>query len=329
MPESLSKISRRLPIGAEYHAGHGVSFRVWAPRCKTVEVVIDDEKSIELKSEDGGHFSGTSPSAGMGALYRFRLNGKQTLYPDPVSRHQPDGVHGPSQVVDPFLFQWTDQSWKGIVAQGQVLYEMHIGTFTAEGTWAAASEKFAYLKELGITCIEVMPIAEFPGKFGWGYDGVDLFAPTRIYGSPDDFRQFIDKAHAHGIGVILDVVYNHIGPDGNYLKEFSDHYFTKKHSNDWGESLNFDDVGAAGVREYFVSNARYWISEYHLDGFRFDATQAIVDDSKEHVLAEISKAARASAPGRSIYLITENEPQNTCIVRGLNHGGLRHGCLVE
>jgi maltooligosyltrehalose trehalohydrolase len=167
----------------------------------------------------------------------------------------------------------------------------------------------------------VMPIAEFPGEFGWGYDGVDLFAPTRAYGTPDDFRRFVDSAHAQGLGVILDVVYNHLGPDGNYLKEFSDHYFTKKHCNDWGESLNFDDVGAAGVRAYFVSNARHWISEYHLDGFRFDATQAILDDSPEHILAEISKAARAAAGDRSIYLITENEPQLARIARPVDRGG--------
>jgi maltooligosyltrehalose trehalohydrolase len=314
-------LSRSLPIGAECHAEGGVRFRVWAPKCQEVKIVFEGGLTVEMEAEQDGYFATFCDSAKPGDLYRFRLDAGENLIPDPASRYLPVGVHGPSQVLDPTTFKWTDDAWKGITAAGQVLYEMHIGTFTREGTWNAAVEKLAGLKSLGITCLEVMPVGEFPGEFGWGYDGVGLFAPTRAYGIPDDFRRFVDAAHAVGVAVILDVVYNHLGPDGNYLKEFSDHYFTKKHCNDWGESLNFDDTGSAGVREYFVSNARHWIREYHLDGFRFDATQAILDDSKQHILAEISIAAREAAGHRSLYLVSENEPQHTCIVRSSDQRG--------
>jgi len=306
---------RFLPVGAEYQPGRGVSFRVWAPRRKRVEVILDNQPPLLLNSEPGGYFSGISGKAKTGSLYKFRLDGGDNLIPDPISRFQPDGVHGKSQVVDPSSFKWSDSGWNGITANGQIIYELHVGTFTPEGTWSAASSKLEYLKSLGITCIEVMPVGDFPGEFGWGYDGVALFAPTRVYGKPDDFRRFVNDAHSLGLGVILDVVYNHLGPDGNYLKEFSDHYFTKKHSNDWGESLNFDDEGSAGVREYFISNARHWISEYHLDGIRFDATHAIIDFSHEHILSAIAKAARSAAGNRSIYLIAESETQVARIVR--------------
>jgi maltooligosyltrehalose trehalohydrolase len=313
--------ARRLPIGAEILA-QGVHFRVWAPLRHKVEVVFDSGgDSISLTKEEGGYFSGVAPEAKAGTRYRFRLDGGDNLYPDPASRLQPERVHGPSEVVDPDAFKWSDAGWAGIDAHGQVLYEMHIGTFTTEGTWEAAAKQLPELKALGITCVEMMPIADFPGRFGWGYDGVDLFAPTMLYGNPDDLRRFIDDAHAIGIGVILDVVYNHIGPDGNYLTQFSDSYFSEKHKNDWGDSLNFDGAGAAGVREFFISNASYWISEYHFDGFRFDATQAIIDDSKDHILAAITRAARSAAGSRKIYLITENEPQETRIVRSPERGG--------
>jgi maltooligosyltrehalose trehalohydrolase len=318
---STQSYLRKLPIGAEILPDGGVSFRVWAPKCRRVHLVFEHGRTIEMKGEPEGYFTVECEFARAGDLYRFRLDDNQSLTPDPASRYQPRGVHGPSQIVDPAAFKWTDHQWPGIGPTGQVLYEMHIGTFTPEGTWSAAARKLEELKQVGITCLELMPVAEFPGEFGWGYDGVDLFAPKSMYGSADDFRRFVDHAHACGLAVILDVVYNHLGPDGNYLKDFSDHYFTSKRSNDWGESLNFDDTGAAGVRAFFVSNARHWITEYRLDGFRFDATQAILDDSREHILAEISRAARAAAEPRSIYLITENEPQETRIARSLRSGG--------
>ncbi len=312
---------RRLPIGAEV-APDGVHFRIWAPKRKTAELILDGIATpIPMQREAGGHFSAHSADARHGTRYGFRLDGEDKIYPDPASRSQPDRVHGLSQVVDPALFQWTDHNWPGITAEHQVLYEMHIGTFTPEGTWVAATRELSELKELGVTCIEMMPVADFPGRFGWGYDGVDLFAPTALYGPPDDLRRFIDQAHAIGLAVILDVVYNHLGPDGNYLTAYSDDYLSKKHKNDWGDCLNFDGEGSAGVREFFTANASYWISEYHFDGFRFDATQAIIDDSKEHILAAITRAARAAAGQRSIYLITENEPQDSRIVRPLDNGG--------
>src|SRR5918998_1399832 len=201
--------------------------------------------------------------AAPGMRYRFRLDDDQTLYPDPASRFQPDGPHGPSQIVDPGAYSWKDQSWKGVTLKGQVVYEFHVGTFTPEGTWAAAATKLPLLKDTGITLLEMMPVNDFPGRFGWGYDGVNLFAPTRLYGRPDEFRRFVDRAHAVGLAVILDVVYNHLGPDGNYLACFSEDYFTDRYENEWGEAINFDGDNAGPAREFFIANAAYWIDEFH------------------------------------------------------------------
>jgi maltooligosyltrehalose trehalohydrolase len=317
--------TRRLPVGAELLADGSVHFRLWAPKASKVAVVIEGGRTHQLERDEAGYFSGSCAGVRAGSLYRFRLNGGQDARPDPVSRFQPDGPHGPSQVVDPSAFKWADQQWKGVPAHGQVLYEMHVGTFTREGTWESAQRELAALKDVGVTCLEVMPVNEFPGRFGWGYDGADQFAPYHHYGGPDDFRAFVNCAHELGIGVILDLVYNHFGPDGNYLKEFSDTYFNTEHMTDWGEAINFDGEGSGPVREFFVANAVYWITEYHLDGFRFDATQAIVDSSRDHILAEITRAARAAARAavseRAIYLINENEPQNTRLVRATKDGG--------
>ena len=201
------------------------------------------------------------------------------------------------------------------------MYELHIGTFTKEGTWRAAVGQLAHLAELGITVLEVMPVAEFPGAFGWGYDGVDLFAPSHLYGSPDDMRAFVDRAHALGLGVILDVVYNHLGPDGNYLKQFSPAYFTRRYRNEWGEAINFDGPDAAPVREFFATNAEYWIDEFHLDGLRLDATQQMFDASTTNIMAEIQTRTRAAAGKRDVLLVAENEPQQTRIVRPDEQGG--------
>jgi maltooligosyltrehalose trehalohydrolase len=207
--------------------------------------------------------------------------------------------------------------------KGQVLYELHVGTFTPEGTWAAAADKLPLLKDVGVTVVEMMPVNEFPGRFGWGYDGVDLFAPTRLYGAPDDLRRFIDAAHGLGLGVILDVVYNHLGPDGNYLACFAKDYFSDRYENEWGEAINFDGDNAGPVRVFFIANAAYWIDEFHFDGLRLDATQSIFDASGAHVIAEMARAARAAAGGRSILMIGENEPQHTRLVRPPGCGG--HG----
>jgi maltooligosyltrehalose trehalohydrolase len=311
---------RRYPIGAE-PTENGTSFRIWAPSRDTVAVVLEDGTEHSLDREPTGHFSGILPEARTGTLYRFRLDADETLYPDPVSRFQPDGPHGPSQVVDPARYVWRDGNWPGAKLQGQVIYEMHVGTFTPEGTWTAAIDKLPNLKEIGITLIEMMPVNDFPGRFGWGYDGVDLFAPTARYGSPDDLRAFVDAAHQIGIGVILDVVYNHFGPDGNYLAQFTPDYFTDRYENEWGEAINFDGPNAEGVREFFISNARYWIDEFHFDGLRLDATQSINDSSQKHIITELTRAAREVASGREIIVIGENEPQLTDLVRPPEKGG--------
>jgi maltooligosyltrehalose trehalohydrolase len=321
-PPRSAASGRRLPIGAEV-VSEGVRFRVWTPVRDTVEVVFEaGTPPLRLDSEGNGYFSGLAEGLKAGALYRFRLDGGEKPFPDPASRFQPDGSHGPSQVVDPAAFRWTDQSWPGVKLRGQVIYEMHVGTFTREGTWRAAARELRELAAAGITIIEVLPVAEFPGRFGWGYDGVNLFAPTRLYGTPEDLRHFIDQAHSAGIGVILDVVYNHLGPDGNYLKELSPDYFTDRYENEWGEAINFDGNNAAAVREFFLANAAYWIEEFHFDGLRLDATQQIFDRSPRNIIAEISDSVRRAAGQRSTVLLAENEPQDTNLVRKYGVDGM-------
>jgi maltooligosyltrehalose trehalohydrolase len=314
-----SLAARRLPIGAEI-VGGSTHFRVWAPRHKRVDVVLERGGVRTLGEESEGYFSGTLEDVSAGAKYRFRLGGGTDLYPDPASRFQPDGPHGPSEVVDPSRFVWTDSEWKGIHLQGQVLYEMHVGTFTREGTWTAATRELEKLQGI-CTTIEIMPVADFPGDFGWGYDGVNLFAPTRLYGEPDDLRRFVDRAHTLGFGVLLDVVYNHVGPDGNYLTQFSDTYFTTVHDTEWGPAINYDAEGNSGVRELVVANAGYWIDEFHFDGLRLDATQAIHDTSALHVLTEIGQRVRACAGERSTIIVAENESQDTTLLRPTTSGG--------
>jgi maltooligosyltrehalose trehalohydrolase len=319
-PSRQSRQARRLPIGAEV-LDRGVHFRVWAPAQSKVEVVLEAGDAFPLNAENDGYFSASISAATTGTRYRIRFDGSPDLYPDPASRFQPEGPHGPSQVVDPSDFGWTDEAWRGCSAEGQVVYEMHVGTFTPEGTWAAAIDKLAGLAELGVTILEVMPVADFPGRFGWGYDGVNMFAPTRLYGEPDDFRRFVDRAHALGIGVILDVVYNHVGPDGNHLKAFAPAYFTDRYKNEWGEALNFDGADAGPVREFFLANAGYWIDEFHMDGLRLDATQQIFDASPTHILTEIGQHCRSVAGSRRVYFVAENEPQQVKLVKPTDQGG--------
>jgi maltooligosyltrehalose trehalohydrolase len=320
-----TKLARRLPVGAEALPGGGVHFRVWAPRRRRVEVVFEGEgapKSFALEEEEGGYFAGLAEGVTEGALYRFRLDGDEYLYPDPASRFQPDGPHGASRVVDPSRFRWTDSEWKGASLKGQVVYELHVGTFTQAGTLAAATAHLKELAELGVTCVELMPVAEFPGRFGWGYDGVCLYAPTRLYGEPDDLRRFVDEAHRHNVAVILDVVYNHLGPDGNYLSQFSEHYFTERHKTEWGDGINFDGRGSEPVREFFLSNARYWVEEFHFDGLRLDATQSIKDESDEHIISAFTREVRDAARGRATINVGENEPQEARMIRDFGLDGL-------
>jgi maltooligosyltrehalose trehalohydrolase len=320
-------LKRRYPIGAELIGENQTHFRVWAPKAQHVDLVLEESAAKNakrtfhpLEAEESGYFSGVA-NIGADACYRFRVNNAENFHPDPASRFQPDGPHGSSCVVDPMKFHWTDLAWPGLKIKGQIMYEMHIGTFTREGTWRAAAEQLAELARIGITVVEMMPIADFPGKFGWGYDGVDLFAPTHLYGTPDDLRSFVDRAHSLGMGVILDVVYNHFGPDGNYLAVYSNDYLTRDKENDWGDSINFDGPNSGPVREFFITNGRYWIEEFHFDGFRFDATQSILDNSDEYIVGAIGRAARKAAGARSIILVAENERQEANLIRPRSEGG--------
>jgi len=312
----------RLNLGAEV-LPEGVGFRVWAPECQHVDVVLEGDypQSIfPLTPEENGYFSTIVPHLKAEMLYRYRLN-KDQCYPDPCSRFQPQGPHGPSMIVEPHAYQWQDASWPGVRMQGQVIYEMHIGAFTAEGAFDAAARELPELQQLGVTLIEIMPVAEFPGRWNWGYDGVGLYAPSHTYGDHEAFKRFVDAAHKLKLGVILDVVYNHLGPDGNYLPVYSTQYFTDRYKNDWGQAINFDGPRSREVREFFIRNACYWIAEFHLDGLRLDATQDIHDASPMHVLAEISQRTREAAGGRPIVLIAENEPQQVICVTPIEQGG--------
>jgi maltooligosyltrehalose trehalohydrolase len=302
---------RLLPIGADVQPGGGTHFRVWAPKCDKVAVLwspdasMRDRRRVEMAAEADGYHGVLVPEVKPGNCYLFEV--KTGAFPDPASRFQPEGPHGPSQVVDPSTYTWGDEDWRGVTRHAQVIYELHVGTFSAGGDWAGAEEHLPQLVDLGVTVLEVMPVADFPGRFGWGYDGVDLFAPTRLYGQPDEFRRFVDRAHQLGLGVILDVVYNHLGPDGNYLRQFADAYFTDRYVNEWGDAINFDGKDAGPVREFFIANIRHWISEYRLDGLRFDATQQMFDASADYIVAAMAREARAAAPGREVFLVAENE----------------------
>jgi maltooligosyltrehalose trehalohydrolase len=319
----MSRIERRLPVGAELQPGGGAHFRVWCPDHADVAVVVERSSggAIETKlgREPNGYASACVAGVKSGDRYRFRVGAD--LLADPASRSQPEGPFGPSEVIDSSVFVWTDHAWTGRPLHGAIVYELHCGTFTREGTWRAAMDQLPYLAELGVTVLEIMPVSEFPGGFGWGYDGVFPFAPTRLYGTPDDFRTFVDHAHQLRLAVILDVVYNHLGPDGCVLSKYSRAYFTDRYANEWGDAINFDGPSCEPVREYFIANAGYWIDEFHLDGLRLDATQTIYDGSSRHVIAEIAREVRTRARGRQTLLIAENEPQQTDIVRPIEAGG--------
>jgi maltooligosyltrehalose trehalohydrolase len=297
----------------------GATFRVWAPAQAQIALAIEGDSERPMVRDDEGIHTLHVPGAHAGQRYWLRL--PDGLRPDPASRFQPDGPLGASELIAD-AFAWTDHGWTGITAPHRhVIYEMHIGTFTGEGTWDAAAARLSALADLGITTLEVMPIAEFGGSFGWGYDGVQLFAPTRLYGRPDAAKRFIDDAHRLGLAVILDVVYNHFGPVGNFMREFSPTFFGSP--GEWGDLFNFDGGGASEVRRFVTENAAYWIDEFHFDGLRFDATQAIHDRSPEHIISEICAAARAAAGRRSVFLVGESEPQDTRLLKG--HGAYRDG----
>jgi len=288
-----------------------------------MQLALEDGTRTDLRvmsKDPAGYQTIEVVGAGHGTRYRFVPDGNGPV-PDPCSRFQPEGPHGPSMVVNPARYPWRNPA-PNVPLRGQVFYELHIGTFTEEGTFDSAIDLLPGLKELGITVIELMPVVEVAGKRNWGYDGVGLFAPTRNYGDEEAMKRFIDAAHGLGLGVILDVVYNHLGPDGNYLAQFSRSYFSRDHATDWGEGINFDGPGSEGVREFFMANAAYWISEFRLDGLRLDATQDIHDSSRPHILAEIGRVARAAAGDRRIVLVAENEPQRIEMVHPVEQGGL-------
>lgn len=318
----MAVIRRKFAVGAEVMPA-GVHFRVWAPDAHNMQVILENggQKSFDLNEESGGYWSGLIAEAKAGDRYRFRINEKETLYPDPASRFQPEGPHGPSQIIDPSKFAWTDDAWQGISPNNRVIYEMHIGTFTPEGTYRAAQRELEELAQLGITVIEIMPLAEFDGKFGWGYDGVDFFAPFHHYGTPDDLRAFINEAHRLGLGVIQDVVYNHCGASGCYFAQFSKHYFSATYKGEWGDVFNYDGPQSEAVREFVCACAAYWIEEFHFDGFRLDATQQIFDSSARHIIKDIVVEARKQAGDRQLYIVAENEPQHSDMVRNPEDGG--------
>jgi maltooligosyltrehalose trehalohydrolase len=296
----------------------GVRFQVWAPNFNQVELVwksgpaqdgtegsfAEGASSQTMSSAGSEYFEVFVPDIGPGVRYMYRVNGEH-LFPDPASRFQPEGVHGPSMVVNPALYKWQDEAWAGIPLERLVFYELHVGTFTPEGTFNGVRQMLTYLRDLGITAIEIMPVADFPGRWNWGYDQAALFAPSRAYGAPDDLRRLVDEAHRVGLAVFQDVIFNHFGPDGAYAPAFGP-FFTDKHHTPWGKAMNLDDEGSEHVRAFFIENALHWLTEYHFDGLRLDAAHALVDDSSEHFLAELSEAVGA-LPGRKRYLIAEDE----------------------
>lgn len=299
-------------------------FRAWSPEADRLDVVIEDSdgrpegREVAMRSLDDGYFEATA-EAPAGTRYRIRLNGADA-FPDPASRFQPEGVHGPSQVVDPSTYDWQDSAWSGIDQKDLVFYELHVGTFSSEGTFEGVRRRLSYLKDLGITAIELMPVADFPGRWNWGYDHAALYSPSRAYGEPDDLRRLVDEAHALGVAVFLDVIYNHLGPDGAYVAAFAP-MFTDKHHTPWGNAINLDDVYSEGVRGFFIDNALHWLREYHFDGLRLDATHALVDDSEEHFLKELAHAVADLEDGPRRYLIAEDSRNLNHIIRPWDDGG--------
>jgi maltooligosyltrehalose trehalohydrolase len=300
-------------------------FRVWAPGRNRVDVVIGGRR-VPMQPADGGSgyggwWASSVDNAGPGSDYSFCIDGGPAL-PDPRSAFQPGGIHGPSRVVDHSAFAWTDDAWRGLPLAGSVLYECHVGTFSAEGTFDGAIEHLGHLTSLGVDAIELLPVAEFSGERGWGYDGVDLFAPHHAYGGPEGLKRLVDAAHARGLGVVMDVVYNHLGPAGNYLPQFGP-YFSQRHQTNWGPAVNFDGPGSDEVRRFVIDNALMWLRDYHCDGLRLDAVHAIADDSATHILEELAVEVTALAAhvGRPLFLVAESDRSDPVFVRSRDAGG--------
>lgn len=295
-----------MPFGAEIDERGAARFRLWAPSARSVAIELEIgglTRAIEMKAEDGGWYEAQLNDAVPGTRYQYRIDDELDV-PDPASRFNADGVHGPSVLVDPRAYRWTDDDWHGHAWKDLVIYELHVGTFTREGTYTAAAEQLADLAKLGVTAVEGLPIASFAGQRGWGYDGVLQYAPHPAYGAPENLKQFIEQAHANKISVLLDVVYNHFGPDGNYLGRYASDFFTGKHHTPWGDAIDF---AHPTVRQFFIQNALYWINEYHFDGLRIDAVHAMYDDGPRHLIDELIDTVQ-DGPGRDrhIHIVLEN-----------------------
>ena len=312
-----------LVFGARVLEGEDVEFRAWAPRVKELSVRIPAKEpcAIPLESVGKGEFTVVVPDVPAGSDYTFLLDDSRER-PDPVSRWQPHGVHGPSRILDPWAFQWSDDDWKGVPLKDYLIYELHTGTFTREGTFAGIIPMLPYLKELGITAVELMPVAEFPGTRNWGYDGVSLYAPQSSYGGPSGLKKLVNECHRAGLAVVLDVVYNHLGPEGNYLNEFAP-FFTPAYRTPWGDAINFDGPDSDGVRRFFINNALYWLTEYHVDALRLDAVHGIFDFSAWHIVEELTEAFHQQAQllGRSAWIIAESDLNDVRVIRPHNVGG--------
>ncbi len=315
-----------LERGANVAAGEAVRFAVWAPRATRVRVAVhqgDASTEHDMERADGGVWEATVAGAGPGTLYTYRLDdGPAAGHPDPCSRSQPSGVHGPSEVVRPADFEWHDREWTGLAMADCIIYELHVGTFTEAGTFDAAIERLDELRDLGITAIEIMPVAEFPGARNWGYDGVHLYAPHSAYGGPAGLKRLVNATHAAGLAVVLDVVYNHVGPEGNYLGLYGP-YFTDTYRTPWGPAVNYDGADSDQVRRFVIDNALYWITEYHCDGLRLDAVHGIYDFSALHVLQELTEAVHAQGAqlGREVQVIAESDLNDPRLVRSTERGG--------
>lgn len=306
-----------MPFGADVQADGTIRFRLWAPSHGEVGLELDGAAPVPMCPVGDGWHELVTDLAGPGTRYRFSLPDGARV-PDPASRRQPGDVHGPSEVVDPTTYAWDDAAWTGRRWEEAVLYELHIGTFTPEGTFRAVVPRLDHLVALGVTAIEIMPIGAFPGRRNWGYDGVLPFAPDAVYGHPDDLKALVDACHARGLMVLLDVVYNHFGPEGAYIHAIAPQTFTDRHSTPWGHAINVDGEESGPVREFFIHNALYWLEEFHLDGLRLDAVHAIIDSSSSHLLEDLAGRVHAAIPvTRHVHLVLENEfNQASRLVRG-------------
>jgi maltooligosyltrehalose trehalohydrolase len=302
--------------GPAIEAG-GIRFRLWAPAEERVSLVLEEGAEIPMERRDDGFFEVFVDGVRKGTLYLFALS-DGTRVPDPASRFQPRDVGGPSEAIDHAAYRWRDEDWRGRSWDETVLYELHVGAFTPEGTFAAAAEKLDHLVDLGVTAVEIMPVGDFPGRWGWGYDVVLPYAPESTYGRPEDFKAFVEAAHRRGVSVLLDVVYNHFGPEGNFLPRYAPDILTDRHTTPWGGAINFDGANSRPVREFFIQNAEYWIEDFHLDGLRLDAVHAIKDDSMPDVLDELAERIRQRF-ARPIHLVIENESNDPALL--IRRGG--------